>query len=144
MGHFKKCCKGKVASHKDVSIVTGAVTAAASHLPLQPRLEVKVAKGTHSIGPTSALAVADTGAMVCVAGTALMSKLRIRTGELRECRDLIDVADMRVQCIGYTTCHISSKDQSVRQKVYFVRSAKDLYLSLGGCKGLGLVPVDFP
>ena len=117
---------------------------AASHLPLQPRLEVKVAKGTHSIGPTSVLAVADTGAMVCVADTALMSKLRIRTCELRKCRDLRDVADMRVQCIGYTTCHISSGDRSTRQKVYFVHSAKDLYFSLGACKGLGLVPKDFP
>ena len=98
----------------------------------------------HGIDTASVLAVADICAMVCVASTALMSKLQVRTDELRKCRDLIDVADMWVQCLSYTTCHIGSGDRSTKQEVYFVRSAKDLYLSLGGCKGLGLVPVDFP
>ena len=105
---------------------------------------MKVAQGTHGIGPASVLALADTGAMVCVAGTALMSKLQLRTDELRKCGDLRDVVDMRIQCLGSTTCHISSGDQSTKQEVYFVRSAKDLYLSLGACKRLGLVPEDFP
>lgn len=144
MGHFKKCCRAKAASRKDVAVVTGAVTAAASQLSSHPRVEVKVTRGTHGIGPTSVLAVADTGAMVCVAGAALMSKLQLCTDELRKCRDLRDVADMRVQCLGSATCHISSGDRSTQQNVYFVRSAKDLYLSLGACKGLGLVPEDFP
>ena len=129
MGHFRKCCKGKLASRKDVAVVTGAVTAAASQLSLHLRLEVKVAQGTHGISPASVLAVADTGAMVCVAGTALISKLQLRTDKLRKCGDLRDVADMRVQCLDSATCHISSGDRSTKQEVYFVRSAVSyLYL----------------
>lgn len=31
-----------------------------------------------------------------------------------------------------------------QQRVYFVHSAKALYVSLGACKGLGLVPEYFP
>lgn len=36
------------------------------------------------------------------------------------------------------------RNRSTQQQVYFVRSAKALYLSLGACKGPGLVPKDFP
>ena len=62
----------------------------------------------HGIDPASVLAVASTGSMVCVAGTSLMSKLQVRTDELR------DVADMQVECLGYTTCHNSSGDWSAK------------------------------
>lgn len=66
MGHFKRCCRGKL------STVSSAVVDATVGLSRQPKLQVAV-EWEKGCSPTkSVLAVADTGAMVYVAGPFLL------------------------------------------------------------------------
>ena len=143
MGYFKRCCWGQVASYKDPANVTEAVTAASTQLSLHPRLEVTV-KGTYSTCAARVMVIADTGAIVSMAGTMFMQRLGLKTRVLRECRHLRDVMNILLQCLGSAFCYIIAENMSTKQEVYFVHSARTLYLSLGACKGFSLVPEDYP
>ena len=55
-----------------------------------------------------------------------------------------DVADLPLQCLGACRCTISLGGLEAEQDVYFIPSAKSLFLSLSVCKRLGLVPASFP
>ena len=75
-------------------------------------------------------AVADTRAQVCVAGEALLSSLHIKPTQLRGRAALRDVADLPLQCLGSCRCTIFFGGLVAEQDVYFMPSAKSLFLSL--------------
>ena len=137
VGHFQRCCRSKTTT------VSGAVVCAAAGLTRHPTLQVKV---TCPAGATSACvtAVADTGAMVCVAGPGLLQALQVPRNALQPVSGLRDVADKHLRCMGATVCSFGAGGKATSQPVYIVNSAKILYLSFDVCKGLGLLPQDFP
>lgn len=92
----------------------------------------------------SALAVAEARAQVCVAGLSLFSSLHIRPALLQRQAGLSDMADLQLKCLGSTLCRVSLGGRSTLQDISFVQLAKNFYLSLDACKGLGLVPPTFP
>lgn len=91
------------------------------------------------------LAATDVGAEVCMAGPAHMHMLGMEAAHL-DCRGsgLMDIAKLRMEVMGLSTCKIDLDGWSTLQEVYFIRSAKMFFLSMSSCKGLGLVPEDFP
>ena len=148
VGHLLKYCrktkmnKSDVGKEQSASLDTsGAVIVAeARHAP-QPVIDVTVGRMdtlTHTV------AVADTGAQVCVAGPALLSSIKLRPALLQRRAGLRDVADLPLECMGSASCRISCGGASTDQEIYFMKTAKKLYLSLKACKDLGLVPLEFP
>ena len=137
VGHFERCCRSTSTT------VSGAVVAATAGFSHHPTLQVTVAR-QNSTSSRSVTAVADTGAMVCVAGPALLNTLGVSHSHLRPVGDLRDVADKRLRCMGSVVCSISTNGASTTQPIYFVQTAKTLYLSFDACKGLGLLPPCFP
>ena len=146
VGHMKKCCrsskkldKGQAAS---LDVLGAVVVAGAHHMP-QPVIGVTI---TRECGSTLAhvTAVADTGAQVCVAGPSLMSAINLKPALLQRRAGLLDVADLPLKCMGSAPCRISCGGKSTVHAVYFVKTAKQFYLSLSACKDFGLVPDDFP
>ena len=65
---------------REKDAVTSAVVADA-HVTSQPQLQVDVARPDAG-GLHPAMAIADTGAQVCVAGPALMATLGLKPGQL--------------------------------------------------------------
>ncbi|XP_063876921.1 uncharacterized protein K02A2.6-like [Scylla paramamosain] len=143
-GHFKRCCRSSKRPHGTASAyaVSGSVTTAGANVSRQPTIEVTVALGKGAKHRTAA--VADTGAQVCVAGAALLSSLNIQPTQLQGCAGLRDVADLPLRCLGSCRCDIYLGGHATQQEVYFVPSARSLFLSLSACKELGLVPAGFP
>lgn len=72
MGHFRNVCKTTKRQPKTKAAATALV--AEAHLTSQPQLEVQVAVPCNA-NQHSVLAVADTGAQVCVAGRQLINDL---------------------------------------------------------------------
>ncbi|XP_063888612.1 uncharacterized protein K02A2.6-like [Scylla paramamosain] len=143
-GHFKRCCRSSKRPHGTASAyaVSGSVTTAGANVSRQPTIEVTVALGKGAKHRTAA--VADTGAQVCVAGAALLSSLNIQPTQLQGRAGLRDVADLPLRCLGSCRCDIYLGGHATQQEVYFVPSARSLFLSLSACKELGLVPAGFP
>lgn len=71
-------------------------------------------------------------------------RLHIKPAQLRGRAGLRDVADLPLQCLGSCRCSISPDGLGTEHDVYFIPSAKSLFLSLSTCKDLGLVPASFP
>ena len=157
IGHLKRCCRGM--SKKKVtneasgvlmggvtlgSVTLGAVTAGV--IPSgQPLIDVNVSVLVGGAKPPCVVpAVADTGAQVCVAGPSLLAMLGKGATLARPHRGLRDVADLQLGCMGTLSLNIQLRERSTVQEVYFIKTAKCLFLSLDACKGLGLVPDSFP
>ena len=146
IGHFMKCCRSskRSANGQTTSLdVSGAVLVAEVHRSPQPTVNVTVTrvrgdKNTHTY------AVADTGAQVCVAGPSLMSSINLRPALLQRRAGLRDVANLPLKCMGSAPCQIVCGGTSTVQDVYFMKTAKQFYLSLAACRDLGLVHEDFP
>ena len=151
-GHFSRCCKKGAFKNKprksfdkdESSGSLGAVRVSSARSSRLPKLEVEVsAEGTERWSP--AVAVADTGAEVCVAGPQHLRLLGLREGQLLEVDvGLLDIAEVRVKVMGFAWCVFRIGKVATRQRVYFVKSSKMLFLSLNTCISLKLVPCDFP
>ena len=70
----------------------------------QPTVKVNIHAGT--CGDTETFAVADTGAMVCVAGLKLMLALGLSKNKLTQCGQLKDVAGRPINAFGHFHCRI--------------------------------------
>ena len=121
---------------------TGAVIAAASGKSTQPIIKVRVLAGT--AGSTETLAVADTGAMVCVAGPTLMRELGLNRNMLVKSGNLSDVAGRAIQVLGQYYRKITLGQEHTHQSIYFISSASKCFLSLDACKELRLIHGGFP
>ncbi|XP_076058554.1 uncharacterized protein LOC143035571 [Oratosquilla oratoria] len=140
LGHFQKVCKGgKKPAKKDA--VASAVVATAGVMS-QPRLQV-IVSGPDGDTQHSTTAIAGTGAQVCVAGPKLLKALGLSPRQLKGRTGLRDLANINLPTLGTITCHFSIPGRSTQQ-VYFVRSVRQVYLSLAACKDLGLVHEGFP
>ena len=123
-------------------MVTGAVIAAASCQMEQPKITVDVSAG--AVGSTRTVAIADTGAMVCVAGPSLMQALGLKRAMLTKCKPLRDVAGRIIEVHGSYHCRISVNNEHTYQAIYFVQTARACFISLTACKELNLVHKSFP
>ncbi|KAK8381084.1 hypothetical protein O3P69_008169 [Scylla paramamosain] len=144
-GHFKRCYRSSKRSDGTLpgNVVSVSVTTAATHLFHQPTVDVMLTpEGAGAKHHTAA--VVDTGAQVCVAGATLLSSLHIKPAQFRKRTGLRHVADLPLQCIASHPCNISLRCLVAKQDVYFLPSAKSLFLSLGACEELGLIPEGFP
>ena len=139
-GHWETVCKNKKWG-KGEAPTSGAVCAAGAHLK-QPTTTVEIHAG--STGATQTLAVADTGAMVCVAGPKLFKELGLNKRILSKCGNLKDVADRYIEVWGYYQCCIELNGHQSYQNIYFIPTAKGCFLSLEACKELKLVHEGFP
>lgn len=143
---MKKCCrsmkKGDKGQAASLEVLGAVIVAEASHEP-QPVIAVSVIdKSGSKLAQVNA--VADTGAQVCVAGASFMSTMNLKPALLQRRAGLKDVADYPLKCMGSAPYRISLGGLSTVQEVYFLKTAKQLYLSLPACKKLGLVHPDFP
>lgn len=73
-----------------------------------------------------------------------MSLLEVWPALLQRRAGLRDVANLPLKTLGSTKCCIRLSGRSTVQEVVFVPSVIYLYLSLGACKALCLVPEEFP
>uniref|UniRef100_A0A0P4VNI8 Reverse transcriptase n=1 Tax=Scylla olivacea TaxID=85551 RepID=A0A0P4VNI8_SCYOL len=90
-------------------------------------------------------AVADTGAQVCIAGRPLLESLGIPPGQLHASpRTVSHVAGGGVKLLGSLTCEVTVGAITTSECVYIAEGVQRLYLSLGACRALQLVPQDFP
>ncbi|XP_063859146.1 uncharacterized protein LOC135100114 [Scylla paramamosain] len=90
-------------------------------------------------------AVADTGAQVCIAGRPLLESLGIPLGQLHASpRTVSHVAGGGVKLLGSLTCEVRVGAITTSECVYIAEGVQRLYLSLGACRALQLVPQDFP
>ena len=108
----------------------------------QPQVEVLVNSGENKA--RSVIAIADTGAQVCVAGPRLLARLGLGAAALSQRGNLRDLAHRQLPCLGAISCQIQLAGRTTEQVVYIVREVKALFLSLRTCRELGLVPPDFP
>ena len=138
-GHVKKVCW----SARKQDIVASSVTVGGMAVLPEPILQVSV---TPQLGgaETAVMAVADTGAQVCVAGPNLMSSLGLRPALLQRRAGIRDLAKIPLSSLGAATCRISLPGHTTVQDVHFVKNVERLYLSCTTCKDLGLVHQDFP
>ena len=109
--------------------------------PGHPTVEVVASHGSAS---SPVVAIADTGAQVCVAGPSLLSSLRMRPATLQRASGLRDVANLPLKCLGSAPCSIALGNHTTEQDIYFLQSAGSLFLSLEACRELRLVPQNFP
>ncbi|KAK8377955.1 hypothetical protein O3P69_018692 [Scylla paramamosain] len=103
-----------------------------------------VCKGPEGGPQHPTIAIADTGAQVCVAGPTLLRILGLSPRQLQERAGLRDLAGINLPTLGATTCHFSIPGRSTQRDVYFVKSVDKIYLSLDACKDLGLVHAGLP
>ena len=111
---------------------TGAVIAAAQQgVASQPLVNIKIST---EAGDTETLAVADTGAMVCVAGPGLMQELGLNKGKLATAGALKDVAGRNLNVLGSKLCKLSVGQESTYQTIHFIESASKCFISLETCR----------
>ena len=143
-GHFARCCmksKRKIQGGKNSLATVRVSGTGASNLP-KVRIEMCVAsKGKWY----EAMAVADTGAEVCVAGTQHLRLWGLNKKQLRKPKvRLVDIVGKAVPVWGVAVCGIRIGSVECQQKVYFAKSSSCVFLSLDSCKELCLVPKNFP
>ncbi len=150
-GHVEKMCRsggrrsttpGLEAAVSVPQLTSGAVLVAGTAPCPHPTLHVSVTSGGRAT--CEVMAVADTGAQVCVGGRGLLTSLSLRPTQLKRRAGLRDIANMPLQLLGSAVCTISHGGRSSTQEICFVDSARHLFLSLSTCMELGLVPRDFP
>ena len=122
---------------------SGAVTVAGAARRPQPTIRVSIQCVISSRKCTVA-AVADTGAQVCVGGRELLNSLSLKPAHLERWAGLRDIADLPLQMLGCAVCTISFGGCTSQQRVCFINTARNFYLSLSACIDLGLVPQGFP
>ena len=118
-------------------LVNGAVIAATSTHMTQPIITVDISAGKAS--KTQITAVAYTGAMICVEGPSLLQALGLKRTRLTKCDNLRDVVGRIIQVHSCYLCKISLNSKHSYQPIYFVPSAKRVFLSLTACKELKLI-----
>ena len=139
-GHFWRLCRSLTPGggpSTSNAVVVGSVEAAAG-LPVQltcPHLQLEC----------SITAIADTGAQVCIAGRSLLRSLDISPRHLQASpRTVSHVAGGGVKLLGSLECNVTAGTVTTSELVYIAEGVQRLYLSLGACKALRLVPQDFP
>ena len=120
-------------------LVTGAVIATASTQIAQPRNTVDISARMAS--KTQITAVADKGAMVCIAGPRSVQALGLKKTKLTKCDNLRAVAGHIIYVHGYHHCKINLNGNHSYQLIYFIPSAKRGFLSLTACKELKLIRI---
>lgn len=145
-GHYKRMCRSRKRPDKGQETLSssGAVSYVGEvRRGPQPLVAVVASLSGRQEG-RPVMAVADTGAQVCVAGPALLAKLGVKERGLLRKGGLRDVADLPLACLGTFECCFALDGRSTRQEVFVVKTARNLFLSLTACKDLGLVPDTFP
>ena len=139
---MEKVCRTKKREMKKAN-TTGAVIAAAQQgVASQPLVNIKIS--ADKAGDIETLAVADTGAMVCVAGPGLMQELGLSKAKLTAPSALKDVAGRSLNVLGAKLCKLSVGQESTYQTIHFIESANRYFISLETCKQLKLVHEGFP
>ena len=143
-GHFATVCRSRPQKSKEEH-VSGAVLCSAVTASKLPQLPVTVGeKFLHENQESSV--IADTGAQGTVAGTIFLEIFKIKLSWLNPPENnLRHVAGGVIETVG--SCYLSftlKNKKTTIQKVYFVSGIQHIFLSLGGCKDLCLVPRNFP
>jgi len=93
----------------------------------------------------STMAVADTGAQVSMAGRTLLNNLGILQHQLQPAPVAVNhVAGGGVRLLGSLICQLVVGPVTTNERIFFANGVERLYLSLGACKSLCLVPPKFP
>lgn len=96
---------------------------------------------------TQVEAMADTGCQSCLAGTSVMSKLGLTTGDLIPANLRIHAANnSNIDILGATILRLTdtSSRKTTRQMVYITRHVSKLFLSREACADLGIIHSTFP
>lgn len=105
--------EGKKPATKNAVVSTVVAAAGKIH---QPRLKVLVS-GPEGNAEHFTTAIADTGAQVCVAESALLKALGLSSGHLQEHSGQRDLANISLPTLGTATCNFSIPGRSTRQDV---------------------------
>ena len=111
-----------------------------------PQVPVKLAHAALNMDLGKLMAVADTGAEVCVAGASIIPKhLLNRKHLLPPTSSLFTFNGQSSPCIGILPARLSNKYYETEADIYICPAAKgSLLLSLEASKSLGYIPQEFP
>ena len=87
----------------------------------------------------------DSGADLCLAGVKHMQQLGLSRSDLNDSMKVISTAGKyKIETFGW--CHVifNHTGTETRQPVYFSQQIQRFYLSKVACKGIKILPVDFP
>ena len=130
---------------KDETVSNAVICSATSENSL-PQLPVVVGE-TFLNKPKNSKVIPDTGAGASVAGVIFLKIFGIERSWLNPPQNnLRHVGGGRIASIGscFLPFRSSSSNEMTVQKVYFIPNITNIFLSLGGCKDLKLVPRNFP
>ena len=122
-------CKNKKWG-KAETLISGTLCAAETQLK-QPTTIVDVHTG--STDATQTLAVAETGAIICIAGLKLFKDLRLNKRILTKCGNLKDIADRYIEVWGYYIAMPYPAEWSpILPKYLFYSNGQEMFSITGG------------
>ena len=148
LNHFERVCRSKKStkeSAKHAAIISSieiAISASTvSQLPyLNVAIQLESQKAATSIG-----VVADTGAMVSVAGPKQIEALGITINDLKKpAIELRNASNGNMTILGSHNVSVYHNDECSNVIMYFAAGVKHMYLSLDCCKELKIVGNKFP
>ena len=145
--HKAKCCKSNP-SKKDKSINAAVLIAAVANgrkaTDSLARLVVLIGAG-FVLHPQVFHSIPDTGAEVTVAGGGHLTALGIKVKHLvPPSNNLQHVAGGLINVIGCCYLSFTCNDRSIVEKVYFIANVRNIFVSLGALKKMGIIHKNFP
>ena len=142
-GHFATVCR----SNKNPDSAN-AVIALVNEDSKEPSnvITIEVAVADKQAGRTIHMkALPDTGASICVVGTAILHKLGIKPMTLNHTTRRIQTATgSKIHCMGWFQGSLTLGNSSTTQEVFVCDNINMFYLSKTGCIALGIIHKDFP
>jgi hypothetical protein len=87
----------------------------------------------------------DSGAHICLAGTAHLEKLGVREEHLTPCRKRITaVGGSTLTCKGWLQVEFKIGDNTTRQPLYICDKVDRIYFGRQGCTEVNILPETFP
>ena len=87
----------------------------------------------------------DSGADLCLAGIKHMHQMGLSTSDLNSSKKSISTAGRyKIKTFGWCNIIFNYAGTETRQQVYFSQQIHEFYLSKGACKGINILPLNFP
>ena len=87
----------------------------------------------------------DRGAIICLAGSQHLEKLRVSPDELTPCfKRVMAVAGFQLICHGWLPVQFKIGTYSTKQPLYICNKVNHIYFSRKGCMDTNIIPKSFP
>jgi hypothetical protein len=149
--HFAKVCRqpkrdsaSAIIAHVEYSQSEDSFTSKNANIRFVPAQMTAMINGKRPI--TSTIQVfPDSGAHICLAGTAHLEKLGVREEHLTPCRKRITaVGGSTLTCKGWLQVEFKIGDNTTRQPLYICDKVDRIYFGRQGCTEVNILPETFP